>query len=200
MSLQHSVSLQKPQHPSCQGRAGTHLRNFQGKLDFSFQSHLGCGTSNLSLQFFLFFNCCFVLVSAPCHCPLRSVLDGLTEHYLHITHNSPNGSDLFHCFSEHIWRLGFWGFFVGGEWRCPYTAEKIGFPPQCELTVELTLGCSASSQTVIFKYSRSYQGMYNITCLGSLSFVYSEKLLVLKSLHQSLYLFLSHNLEVNLHS
>lgn len=100
--LQHSVSLQKPQHPSCQGYAGTHLRNFQGKSDLSLQSHLGSGTSNLSLQFFLFLNCCFALVSVPCHCPLRSGLDGLAEHYTRITHDSPNGSDLLHYLSEHL--------------------------------------------------------------------------------------------------
>lgn len=182
---------------SCQGRAGTHLRNFQGKSDLSLQSHLGSGTSNLSLQFFLFFNCCFALVSVPCHCPRRSGLDGLTEHYLHVTHYSPNGSDLFHCLSEHV--LGFW-FFLLEENGGAHTQLKNYFPPQSELMVELTLGSSAYSQTIIFKYSSSFQGMYNITCLSSLSFVYSEKLLVLQSLHQSLYLFLSHNLAVNLHS
>lgn len=70
--LQRSVSLQKPQHPSCQGCAGTHFRNFQGKSGLILQSHLGSGTSNLSLQFFLFLNCRFALVSLPCHCLLRS--------------------------------------------------------------------------------------------------------------------------------
>lgn len=109
---------------SCPGRASTHLGHFQWKSDLSLQSHLGSGTSHLSLQFFPFFNCCFALVSVPCHCPLRSGWDDLAYHYTHITHDSPNGSDPFHYLSEHVWRLGFC-------WRrmeVPIHSWKIYFP------------------------------------------------------------------------
>lgn len=199
--LQHSVSLQEPQYPSCQSYAGTHLRNFQGKSDLSLQSHLGFGTSNLSLEFFLFLNCCFALVSLPCHCPLRSGLDSLTEHCTLITHNSPNGSDLLWSLLEweHL-KVCFLGFFLLEENGGAHTQLKKLLPPSIWTDGWSDSYSFAYSQTVIFKYSSSFQEMYNIMCLGSLSFVYSEKLPVLKSLHQSLNLFLSYNLAVNLHS
>lgn len=56
--------------------------------------------------------------------------------------------------------LGF-GFFVGREWRCQYTAEELVFYPSPELMIELTLGSSTCSQTIIlFKYSSSFQGHF----------------------------------------
>lgn len=128
--LQRSVSLQKPQHPSCQGCAGTHFRNFQGKSDLILQSHLGSGTSNLSLQFFLFLNCRFALVSLPCHCLLRSGWMVWLSIILtsHITLPMHLICSIAWVSTFEGWVFGLFFFFVGEEWRSPYTAEKTISP------------------------------------------------------------------------